>query len=74
MARRIARPGRSEFTGEVRNNTLPKMDATAPLDADQRLRLMYLTGTENVMADQDGHRSWNGWKKTPDSVIDLRDT
>jgi len=65
-------PGRSEFTGEFRRNTLPAKDAGAPLDASERLRLIYLTGTEDITAEPTT-RSWDGLKEYPDSAVDLED-
>lgn len=64
--------GRSEFTGEFRNNTLPAKDKDAPLDASERMRLIYLTGTEDVTAEPD-RRAWLGLAPYPDSVTDLED-
>lgn len=72
MARRTW-PGRSEFTGETRANTLSKKPSGSPLDAEERMRLIKLTGTEDITASPDGHRSWNGWEATPNSVIDFDD-
>ena len=65
-------PGRSEFTGEVRNNTLAKKDRGAPLDATEKMRLIYVTGTEDVEAEPD-RRAWLGLKPEPESVIDFKD-
>lgn len=64
--------GRSEFTGEFRRNTLPAKDPGAPLDAEERARLIKLTGTEDITAEPD-RRAWLGYSSTPDSVIDFRD-
>ena len=60
----------SEFGGIQRRNTLPKKPAGADLDAHERMRLMKLTGTEDINASPDGHRSWNGWARSPDSIVD----
>lgn len=65
--------GQSEFTGTTRRNTLPKKERGAPLDAQERYRLMRLTGTEDITAEPDGHRSWNGLLPSPKSVIDFED-
>lgn len=65
-------PGRSEFLGEVRENTLPAKERGAPLDATERMRLIYLTGTEDIEAEPD-RRAWLGFKPTPESVIDFKD-
>lgn len=64
--------GRSEFTGEFRPNTLPAKDRGAPLDASERMRLIYVTGTEDIEAEPD-RRAWLGFRSTPDSEIDFRD-
>jgi len=64
--------GRSEYTGEQRLNTLAEKEKGAPLDAEERMRLLKHTGTEDITAEPDG-RSWLGWKKTPESVIDFTD-
>lgn len=66
-------PGLSEYTGEFRENTLPAKTPPAPLDAQEKMRLMKLTGTVNILAEPDGHRSWEGYKPYPDSQIDLED-
>lgn len=65
-------PGRSEYTGEFRANTLPAKDKDAPLDASERLKLIYITGTEDITAEPD-RRAWLGFNPTPDSVIDFED-
>jgi len=70
--KKISRVGFSEFTGEFRRNTLSKKDAGAPLDASERLRLIYVTGTEDIEAAPD-RRAWLGFNTTPDSVIDFVD-
>ena len=62
--------GQSEFTGTVRRNTLPAKDRGAPLDAQERWRLIRLTGTEDITAEPDGRRSWNGLARSPHSVVD----
>jgi len=62
----------SEYTGEFRANTLPAKEKDAPLDATERLRLIYITGTEDITAEPD-RRAWLGFNKTPDSVIDFED-
>lgn len=64
--------GRSEFAGEVRSNTLPAKDADAPLSPAEEARLIKLTGTTDITAEQD-RRAWLGFSSTPDSVIDFRD-
>lgn len=66
-------PGLSEFTGEFRENTLSAKEAGAPLDAEERMRLIKLTGTEDILALPDGHRSWDGLRPYPDSVVDFED-
>jgi hypothetical protein len=65
-------PGRSEYMGEVRANTLPAKEAGAPLDAAERMRLIYLTGTEDIEAEPD-RRAWLGYSPEPESVIDFKD-
>lgn len=65
-------PGRSEFAGEVRSNTLPMKEVGAPLSPSERVRLIYLTGTEDIQAEPD-RRAWLGWNAYPDSVIDFED-
>ena len=65
-------PGKSEFLGEVRNNTLPAKERGAPLDAAERMRLIYLTGTEDITAEPD-RRAWLGISPEPGSVIDFED-
>jgi len=64
--------GRSEFAAEVRANTLPAKEPGAPLDAGEKLRLLKLTGTEDITAEPD-HRIWLGWNRSPDSEIDFED-
>ncbi len=63
--------GRSEFVGEVRRNTLPAKEEDAPLDADERKRLIYLTGTEDITAEPN-RRAWLGYKNE-EAVIDFED-
>lgn len=65
--------GRSEFTGEFRTNTLPAKERSAPLDAQERMRLIKLTGTEDITAEPDDHRSWEGYLPKFKSQIDLED-
>lgn len=65
-------PGRSEFTGETRDNTLPMKERGAPLDASERMRLIYVTGTEDIEAEPDP-RAFIGLAKEPNSVIDFED-
>lgn len=64
--------GRSEYTGEFRPNTLPYKDTSAPLDAEERARLIKLTGTEDIEAPPD-RRAWLGIAPYPESVIDFKD-
>lgn len=64
--------GRSEFTGEFRANTLPAKEKGAPLDAQERMRLIKLTGTEDITAEPD-RRAWLGFAPEPESVIDFED-
>lgn len=64
-------PGRSEFTGEFRSNTLPAKEESAPLDASERMRLIKLTGTEDVTAEPN-RRAWLGFKNE-ESEIDFED-
>lgn len=64
--------GQSEYTGEFRRNTISAKDAGAPLDASEKLRLLYLTGTTEVTAEPD-RRAWLGFAPTPDSEIDFED-
>ena len=61
---------KSEFGGHVRSNTLPAKDEGAPLDAQERYRLLRLTGTEDITATQDDHRSWKGLNRRPNSIVD----
>jgi len=68
---RASYPGRSEFTGEFRENTLPAKEPDAPLDADERKRLIYVTGTEDITAPPN-RRAWLGFKNE-ESVIDFED-
>lgn len=70
--KRQAFTGKSEFTGETRENTVPAKEAGAPLKNVERLRLIYGTGTEDLEAAPD-RRAWLGFNPTPDSVIDFRD-
>ena len=80
-------PGRSEFTGEVRNNTLREARNREvflsrgqellgfPIDVipgREEARLIYVTGTEGVEAEPD-RRAWLGLKPEPESVIDFKD-
>ena len=70
---RQAWPGLSEYTGEFRENTLPAKQPGAPLDAQEKMRLMKLTGTVDILAEPDDRRSWEGYKPKFDSQIDLED-
>lgn len=61
----------TEYGGaDHRNNTLPAKPKGSVLTAEERYRLMRLTGTEDITASDDGHRSWNGWARSPDSIVD----
>lgn len=64
--------GDSEYSGETRENTLLAKDSNAELLGWERLRLNYVTGTEDITAPPD-RRAWLGFKSTPDSVIDFED-
>jgi hypothetical protein len=64
--------GTSEFTGLTRANTLPAKEAGAPLDGWERLRLIYVTGTEDIEAEPD-RRAWLGLESEPDSIVDFED-
>lgn len=64
---------RSEFGGHFRRNTLPAKDADMILTAEERARLLKLTGTEDVKADIDLDRSWHGLEKSPNSIVDWDD-
>lgn len=62
----------SEYSGETRNNTVLKKSSEHELTAVERLRLLYVTGTEDVTAEPD-RRAWLGFNSTPNSVIDFVD-
>jgi hypothetical protein len=61
-----------EYTGEFRDNTLPAKKQGMPLSAQERQRLIYVTGTENIEAEPD-RRAFLGIGPYPDSVIDFED-
>lgn len=64
--------GRSEYSGETRENTILAKAPEAELTAWEKLRLTYLTGTQDVTAEPDP-RVWLGYESTPNSVIDFED-
>ena len=64
--------GQSEYVGEWRDNTLPAKEKGAPLDATERLRLIYVTGTEDITAPPD-RRAVLGLASYPKSQVDFED-
>lgn len=63
--------GRSEFTGEFRENTLPMKPPGSPLSSDDIRRLIVNTGTRDIEAPPN-RRAWLGFKNEK-SVIDFED-
>lgn len=73
MASRESRASGGEYSGVTRDNTIVAKSPGAVILPWEQLRLAKLTGQPDDITSTPDRRIWQGWNRSPDSEIDLRD-